>query len=241
MKTIVISLIIGLAGLAGAVPEKRTVDGVVYHVLRARPEAVRIVWKDGQEKQMRTFPEAARHLREKGTPATTMMNGGIFEPGGIPSGLLVQDGKEWRPLNREQGEGNFYLKPNGVFLIGTKGAAVIRTEEYPPQGIVVRHAVQSGPLLLRQGKVHPAFRPGSTSRLHRNGVGVAANGDVVFAMTDFHSPKFPNLHEFAMLFRTLGCDDALFLDGDLSQMRSGKDIEKPSNLFGSMIAVVASE
>ena len=117
-----------------------------------------------------------------------MMNGGIFEPGGIPSGLLVQDGKEWRPLNRKEGEGNFHLKPNGVFLIGTKGAAVIRTEEYPPQGIVVRHAVQSGPLLPRHGKVHPAFRPQSASRLHRNGVGVTTKGEVVFAMSDFHSP-----------------------------------------------------
>ena len=241
MKTIVISLITGLACLAGAAPEKRTVDGVVYHVLRTRPEVVRIVWKDDQGNQMRTFAEAARHLREKGKPAVTLMNGGIFEPGGIPSGLLVQDGKEWRPLNRKVGTGNFYLKPNGVFLVGSKGAAVIRTEEYPPHGVVVRHAVQSGPLLLRQGKVHPAFRPQSASRLHRNGVGATTKGEVVFAMTDFHSPKFPNLHEFAMLFRALGCEDALFLDGDLSQMRSGKDLEKNSNSFGSMIAVVASE
>jgi len=44
-----------------------------------------------------------------------------------------------------------------------------------------------------------------------------------------------------MLLRALGCEDALFLDGDLSQMKSGKDIDKPSNLFGSMIAVVETE
>jgi uncharacterized protein YigE (DUF2233 family) len=71
-------------------------------------------------------------------------------------------------------------------------------------------------------------------------VGVAKNGEVVFAMTDLDSPEFPNLHEFAMLFRNLGCEDALFLDGDLSQMRSGKDMHKPSNQFGSIIAVMES-
>lgn len=97
---------------------------------------------------------------------------------------------------------------------------------------------RSGPLLLRHGKIHPAFNAGSTSRLHRNGVGVSANGGVIFAMTDWNSTKFPNLHEFARLFQTLGCDDALFLDGDISQMRSGKDLVKPSNQFGSIIAVV---
>jgi uncharacterized protein YigE (DUF2233 family) len=73
--------------------------------------------------------------------------------------------------------------------------------------------------------------------LHRNGVGVSKNGEVVFAMTEFGSPRYPNLYEFAQLFRRLGCDDALFLDGDLSQMRSGDELLKPSNSFGSIIAI----
>ncbi|MGJ8644768.1 MAG: phosphodiester glycosidase family protein [Luteolibacter sp.] len=131
--------------------------------------------------------------------------------------------------------------PNGIFLIGSQGAAVIRTDEYPLEGVEVKYAVQSGPLLLREGKVHPAFNAGSSSRLHRNGVGVAKNGEVVMAMSDFHSRKFPNLHEFAELFRSLGCEDALFLDGDLSQMRSGVEMRKQSNSFGSVFAVVESD
>ena len=170
----------------------------------------------------------------------TLMNGGIFEPGGVPSGLLIQNGKVLNPVNRNKGEGNFFLQPNGIFLIGSTGAAVIRTDEYPLKDITIQQSVQSGPLLMRQGKVHPAFNANSTSRLHRNGVGVTRKGEVVFAMTDFHSPKFPNLYEFAQLFRTLGCDDALFLDGDLSQMCSGTDLLKTSNNFGSIIAVIGT-
>ena len=225
---------------AHAAPVKRIVDGVTYHVIRTSANSVRIVWQNEKGVALRTFPAAAGYLTRKGVKPDTLMNGGIFEPGGIPSGLLIQDGKELNPVNRNKGEGNFFLQPNGIFLVGSAGAAVIRTDEYPMKDVVVRCAVQSGPLLLRRGRIHPAFNANSASRLHRNGVGVAGNGEVIFAMTDLDSPKFPNLHEFAELFRTLGCEDALFLDGDLSQMRSGEDMNKESNQFGSIIAVMES-
>jgi uncharacterized protein YigE (DUF2233 family) len=228
-------------GMANASPEKKVVDGVTYHILAAPAASVRILWNNSDGKQMRTFPEVALHLERNGLTVDTLMNGGIFEPGGVPSGLLIQDGRQLRPVNTNEGEGNFFLKPNGIFLIGSKGAAVISTDEYPIKGIEVREAVQSGPLLLRRGRIHPAFNANSSSRLHRNGVGVSKDGMVFFAMTDFNSPKFPNLHEFARLLRSLGCEDALFLDGDLSQMRSGKDITKPSNNFGSIIAVIKTD
>lgn len=229
-----------LAGLATAAPEKQVVAGVTYHVLRADAAHVRVVWKDAAGKQLRTFPEANAFLVARGETPDTLMNGGIYEPGGIPSGLLVQDGRELHPVNRRDGKGNFFLKPNGIFLVGDRGAAVIDATEHPVAGVTVVHAVQSGPLLLRKGKVHPEFRAGSPNRLHRNGVGVARDGTVVFAMTDFRSPKFPNLHEFATLFSTLGCEDALFLDGDISQMRWGDTLAKYSGNFGSFIAVVKS-
>jgi uncharacterized protein YigE (DUF2233 family) len=230
--------VFGLTSRGHGTPEKRIVDGVTYHVLRASASSVRILWKDSKGIPLRTFPATMEYLNKSKTGVDTLMNGGIFEPGGVPSGLLVQDGKELRPVNRNDGNGNFFLKPNGVFLIGSAGAAVIRSDEYPLQGSKTTQAVQSGPLLLRYGKTHPLFNPGSGSRLHRNGVGVSKNGEVVFAMTDIDSPKFPNLHEFAELFRVLECENALFLDGDISQMRSGADLSKPSNNFGAIIAVI---
>lgn len=227
--------------IACAKPEKKIIDGVTYHILRVPVEKVRIFWKDGEGKQRRTFPEVAEYFDREGLKLETLMNGGIFEPGGVPSGLMVQDGKTLLPVNRKPGNGNFFLMPNGVFLIGSEGAAVIRTDEYPLKGVGVKYAVQSGPLLLRNGKVHPAFNKGSDSRLHRNGVGVDGNGKIVMVMSDFHSAKFPNLFEFSEVFRGLGCEDALFLDGDLSQMRSGEEMRKQSNSFGSVFAVVESD
>jgi uncharacterized protein YigE (DUF2233 family) len=224
----------------GAEVEKRDIDGVTYRTATVSADSIRVIWQDGNKVPLRTFPELSRYLKSEQLVATIAMNGGIFEPGGIPSGLLVQNGRELRPVNRNKGEGNFYLEPNGIFLIGDKGAAVIATAEYPGGHGPQRHAVQSGPLLLRNDRIHPSFNPSSENRLHRNGIGVRPDGKVVLVITDFHSTKFPNLHEFARAFRTLGCRDALFLDGDLSQMRTGNELEKPGNRLGSFIVVVSN-
>ncbi len=237
---VLLAVMFQLPAVAGVI-ERRTVGGIVYHIAEARPAAVRIVWQDDAGKPLRTLGAAWQYLEARGETPRMVMNGGIFEPGGIPSGLMVQGGKLLRPLNLNPGEGNFFLKPNGIFSIRGNQAVIVRSERFPNPPREVDWAVQSGPLLLEDGQVHRAFRKASESRLHRNGVGVAADGRIFFAMTDFKSPKFPNLHEFAELFRALGCTDALFLDGDISQMRTGEDLDKPSNRFGSIIAVVGEK
>ncbi len=66
------------------------------------------------------LPPTPRHVE-------FMMNGGIFEGDGVPSGLLVIDGKTVRPLNKSDGSGNFYLKPNGVFYVDATGAHIVST------------------------------------------------------------------------------------------------------------------
>ncbi|MCU0796837.1 MAG: phosphodiester glycosidase family protein [Akkermansiaceae bacterium] len=225
---------------ADEVIERREVDGVVYHVAMVPAERLRLLWKDGEGRAMRTFPAVAAELRRRGDEPLMLMNGGIYEPGGIPSGLFIQDGKVLNPVNRRDGKGNFFLKPNGIFLIDAKGARVIDTAGWGAAD-GVKWAVQSGPLLLRKGKVHPAFREHSENRLHRNGVGVRKDGMVVLAMSDGRSAKWPNLHGFATFFQKLGCEDALFLDGDISAIRVGKGMDEPSQDYGTFVAVVAAE
>ncbi len=233
-----VSLFLVCLATCSAVPEAVMKDGIRYLVWKAEAGDVRVVWKDGGGKQMTTFPSVKRYLEGKGETPLMLMNGGIFEPGQVPSGVMVQEGKELLPLNKKDGHGNFFLKPNGVFLITKTGARVVEAGKYPPAGQKVLYAVQSGPLLLEGGKTHPAFNAGSKSRLHRNGVGVAKDGTVVFAISDPQEAKWPNLFEFADMFRSLGCADALFLDGDISQMRFGENLGKRSNRFGSVVAVV---
>jgi uncharacterized protein YigE (DUF2233 family) len=214
------------------------VDGVSYQVIETTPDRIRILWKDAKDTQLRTFLAADSYLKSQGEYPYFFMNGGIFDVGGVPCGLMIQNGKKLRPLNLDEGEGNFFLKPNGVFLITKEGARIIDASEYvSDKG--VRYAIQSGPLLLKNGQTHPVFRKESTSRLHRNGVGVRKDGRIILAITDINSKKFPTLYEFADFFRQQGCQNALFLDGDISQMRHSGDVSKPSNQFASIIAIVA--
>ena len=222
---------------ASAAPEKKVSAGVHYYVLTCEPAAVQIVWKNNEGKQLRTFQRAEKFLKSEGLKNFTLMNGGIFEPREIPSGLLLQKGKELNPVNRKEGSGNFFLKPNGIFLIGDQGARVIETSTYPLQDMAAQQAVQSGPLLLEKGVIHPKFRAQSKSRLHRNGVGVTKAGKVVFVMSDPQSPKFPNFYQFASLFQELGCENALFLDGNICQMKTGSQIAKAQGDYASFIAV----
>ncbi len=227
----------------GADYERREIRGIDYHVLIVSPERVSILWKGADGQLINTFPKAAAAIRKSGATPLYLMNGGIFEPGAVPSGLLVQDGEELLPLNEKSGRGNFYLEPNGVFLIESDGTArVLPTKQYAlRKQQVPRVAVQSGPLLLSDGQKHPKFNEGSSARLHRNGVGVRDDGKLVFLMSDFHSPRFPNLWGFAEAFVQLGCREALFLDGDISQMSLLDDPGRASNHFASIIAVLETK
>lgn len=226
-----------------------------FHLYRARPEEISLHWKGPDGVPMRTFQAVEAQLRCAEKEPVFLMNAGIFEPGGIPTGLHIEEGRELRPINLEDGDGNFYLKPNGVFFIDDRRAHILRSEVYAKSAFKPRLALQSGPMLLINGEPHSAFKPASNSRLHRNGVGVLPDGKVLFAITDLPSNTRVNLFQFAMLFKKYGCLNALFLDGDLSVMainQHGKlapidseDVEsrelvpgvRTGNHFGAILAV----
>ena len=154
----------------------------------------------------------ARHNRQ----LVFAMNAGMYHADFAPVGLLVQEGREVSPLNLLPGEGNFFLKPNGVFLVSGTQPRVVESSEYPALSSGVRLATQSGPLLLRRGVVHPAFIPDSDSRKIRNGVGVSGH-TALFVISE--DPV--NFYEFALYFRdVLHCRDALYLDGTVSALHS---------------------
>jgi uncharacterized protein YigE (DUF2233 family) len=133
-----------------------------------------------------------------------------------PIGLYVEDGETLVKLNTSEIRGenkpvpNFYKKPNGVFYVTDNSAGISTTEEFQKAAPKARIATQSGPMLVINGELHPALIAGSTDRTRRSGVGVCANGEVRFAISE--NPV--NFHDFARLFRdSLDCPNALFLDG----------------------------
>jgi uncharacterized protein YigE (DUF2233 family) len=220
--------------------ENVTHAGASFRVVRLPPSSIDIVWKNPNGTPYRSFEEVQNAYAKAGKKIRFIMNAGIYEPGGIPSGLHIEKGKQWRPVNLEKGEGNFFLQPNGVFRIGVDGGALISpsdvfADQFRKTPGSLRLGIQSGPLLLTEGRRHPAFREGSPNKLLRNGVGVDSAGRVVFAITA--PDQMVNLWDFAGLFLKLDCKDALFLDGDISMMAVNPVGPLESNLFGAMFIV----
>jgi len=97
-------------------------------------------------------------------------------------------------------------------------------------------------MLVIEGAIHPAFLPDGTSRKIRDGIGVRDDGHVVVVAIARNPVNFDS---FARLFRDeLGCDDALFLDGTISQLWSPQtgSIGNPfGTRLGPMLAVLPRE
>jgi len=149
------------------------------------------------------------------------MNAGMYLPDLTPQGLYVEAGKTLAPLVTGDGEGNFYLKPNGLFLITADRRAQVVTTEAFEAAPDLAYATQSGPMLVIGGAIHPDFSDNGPSRYVRNGVGVRADGKVVFAI----SLEVVSFGRFARLFRNaLSCPDALYLDGFVSGLANDSGV-----------------
>lgn len=247
MKIILILLLAFPRLSAAVVEEGFTYAGVKFRVVRLEQKEVSVVWKDATGTPYRTFDRVQAAFAKQGKTVKFLMNAGIFEPGGIPSGLHIEDRKTLHPLNLADAPGNFFFKPNGVFyIVGTadrRVPSIVNAASFPQLETRIKAmsaswlecAIQSGPLLLIDGQRHPAFKENSASKLHRNGVGIDDKGRLVFAITE--KGEMVNFWDFAGLFLKLGCKNALFLDGDISQMVANPGTPVSSNQFGVMFVV----
>lgn len=148
----------------------------------------------------------------------------------------IENGKTIQTLNTDTGHGNFYLKPNGVFLLDKTGAKITETTKYTNHSFPALFATQSGPMLLIDGNIHPAFNEGSKNLHIRNGVGITADGAVIFAISN----EAVNFYDFALLFKEqYGCQNALYLDGFVSKCYLPELKRKDTGgNFGVMIGVI---
>lgn len=176
-------------------------------------------------------------LESRGQRLVFATNAGMFTPARTPVGLYIEEGRELVSLNTREDSGNFFLKPNAVFFLTETQAGILESHAYQSRAPEkVLYATQSGPALVLEGKLHPAFREGSRNRAdRRSGVGLLAPDRVVFAIAN----QPVNLHEFASFFRDeLGCQDALYLDGVVSRMYlPALGREELDGDFGAIMAI----
>lgn len=176
---------------------------------------INLHWKDASGRPYGTLGAVERELEGAGRRPIITMNAGMYEADLSPVGLFIADGEERRAANLSEGNGNFYLKPNGVFYIKkNRQAGVMETQMFLRSAIKPDIATQSGPLLVIKGRIHPRLQLNGASRKIRNGVGVRRDGTVVLAI----SRQGISFGQFARLFRDeLQCLDALYLDGTISR------------------------
>jgi uncharacterized protein YigE (DUF2233 family) len=177
-------------------------------------QALRLAWRGADGEAYRGFDALARGMDQ--TRVAFAMNAGMFDRVGAPIGLLVESGRELHAISTTEGPGNFHLKPNGVFWIDDAGAPhVAATDSYLALTTSPEWATQSGPMLLIDGTLHPAFDNDGVSRHIRNGVGVGDGGEAWFVISE-QPVSFGKLARF---FRdSLAADNALYLDGAVSSL-----------------------
>ncbi len=145
------------------------------------------------------------------------VNGGMYDDAGQPIGYYVEDRRRLKMLNRNEGPGNFHLLPNGVFFGERDGDWQVLSADQFAQRVSERpfFATQSGPMLVIDGRLHPSIANDGESRNIRNAVGVDAHGRALFVISE----ERISFGKLARFYRdVLGARNALFLDGNVSQI-----------------------
>ena len=161
---------------------------------------------------------AKRAFRDLGIDESSVafaMNAGMYDEAGRPIGLTVVEGRQVHKISLRSGGGNFGMKPNGVFLVRRDGSATIVKSETFKQSKNIRLATQSGPMLVIDGKLHPAFKPNGDSIYIRNAVGIGPAGKPMFVI----STDPVSFGRMARFFRDrLKSRNALYFDGSVSSL-----------------------
>ena len=204
--------------------ETQSYQGHDYTVCSFDPSVsdIRLFLNDDKGDVFGGFNAVNAQLAKSGEQLAFAMNAGMYHKDRRPVGLYIESGQELQNINTNAGPGNFHLLPNGVFWLSQfeddvatyKGAGVASAQSYIATSKNVMDATQSGPMLVIDGKLHPKFKPASTSLKIRNGVG--QKGDTLY----FVKSEAPvNFHEFASFYKDeLGAENALFLDGTISRL-----------------------
>jgi len=96
-------------------------------------DTLRTYWKDDQGKVFGKFSQLHTWLRDRNQHIVCATNAGIYDKQLQPLGMYVEQGRQLRRLNQRQNAyGNFYMQPNGVFMILDGQAKSLIPKRLPP-------------------------------------------------------------------------------------------------------------
>ena len=128
-----------------------------------------------------------------------------------PVGLFINNNILEQKINRKDGIGNFYLKPNGALIFTDNEVKIVKSTDINDVSRI-RLGVQSGPLLLDNGKYNNSFNVNSINKKIRLGVGIFSKKNenfIVFVKTEDEV----NFYDFTTIFENkFKCKNALCLE-----------------------------
>lgn len=211
-------------------------DRILSYVVDPKDQDLRLFWKNDQGTIYHNLGTLKSSLETDSITLVFAMNGGMFNKDHSPQGLYIENGEMLAEMDTIQsGYGNFYMQPNGIFYLTEDKKAVVCTSMNFEISSDIKYATQSGPMLLIDGNIHPKFNEGSPNLHIRNAVGILPNGRILFAMS-----KEPiNFFDLSTYFQNKGCQNALYLDGAISQTYlPEQNWEQLDGLLGPLIGVV---
>jgi uncharacterized protein YigE (DUF2233 family) len=141
-----------------------------------------------------------------------LINASITDSFCNPIGYFVNNSQQINPANLGNGNGNFYLKPNGALLFTTTEAIICESSQISNFSNV-RVGIQSGPMLIHNGIINSQFKPSSPNKHIRCAVGIYSNqnGEKFLAFCISNNPV--SFFDFAEFMKNkLKCTSALCLE-----------------------------
>lgn len=188
-------------------------DEINSFIVNPNQHLIKFYWKNSKGEILLNLFNLKKEIETAGDTLLFAMNGGMYHPNYAPVGLYIENGIVIHPLNTDTGTGNFYMQPNGVFYLDKQNQAHICVTQKFKSDNAVLYATQSGPMLVLDGAINSVFSKISNNLNIRNGVGILPDNRVIFAI----SKNEISFYDFANYFKSMGCKQALYLDGKVSK------------------------
>lgn len=141
-----------------------------------------------------------------------LINASVTDSFCNPVGYFVNNSQQINPINLKDGNGNFYLKPNGALLFTSTEAIICESSQIANYSNV-RVGIQSGPMLINNGVINPQFKAASPNKHIRCAVGIYTNQNnekiLVFCISN-NPVSFFGFADFMQ--KKFKCTDALCLE-----------------------------
>ena len=234
IKIIMLLLITGAGLFLLNKPNKIDDAKFITYEVNFKTDKIKMYWKNDSGQILKSINYLKLFTETQKENLVFATNAGMYKIDNSPQGLFIQNTNLINGTDTSKGTGNFYLQPNGIFYITKDESAFIKTTANFKMNNDIEYATQSGPMLIIENEINSIFNKTSTNLNIRNGVGITMDNKVTFAM----SKTAISFYDFANYFKSMGCVNALYLDGFVSRTYLPKKnwIQVDGN-FGVMIGV----